>query len=82
MPHNGRYRSPTNSDAKMNMIKHAPDVKNPTMTLVVRNTQKFGENTLKKPIIITTACDGKNTFKRPNLKRNSNLKFAKFALQS
>ena len=68
MPHNGRCRSPTNSDAIVNMIRPAPGLKNPTIILVVRKTQKFGENALKKPVMIITATEGKSTFKRPNLK--------------
>lgn len=70
IPHNGRCRSPTNSDAITNMRTPVPGVKKPTMILVVRNNQKFGENTLKKPTMITIPSDGKSTFERPNLKRN------------
>ena len=70
IPQNGRCRSPTNSDAITNMRTPVPGVKKPTMILVVRNNQKLGENTLKKPTTITTPSDGKRTFERPYLKRN------------
>ena len=71
IPHSGRYRSPTNSDAITNIRTPVPGVKKPTMILVVRNSQKFGEKTLTKPIIMTMARDGKSTFKRPNLERKN-----------